>query len=98
MSRRAASGATPKPSASAASAELYDPAAGTFTPTGAMTTQRVFHVAAPLPDGHVLLAGGGGGMGSALSGGTPSDMLQSAESYDPGSGTFTAVALPAATP
>jgi WD40 repeat protein len=92
------SGATPKPSASAASAELYDPAAGTFTPTGAMTTQRVFHVAAPLPDGHVLLAGGGGGMGSALSGGTPSDLLQSAESYDPASGTFTAVTLPATTP
>ncbi len=92
------SGATPVPMASSTSAELYDPAAGTFSPTGALTTARVFHVAAPMPDGHVLLVGGDGGMSGALSGGTPTDLLKSAEAYDPASGTFSAVQLPPSAP
>ena len=63
------------------SAELYDPAAGTFSPTGTMTAQRSGHTATLLTNGKVLLVGGGGP-------GTTSN--SSAEIYDPASGAFTA--------
>ena len=62
-----------------ASAELYDPASGTFTPTGDMTVPRAFPTATLLPDGRVLIAGGWNG----------SNAVASAEIYDPASGTFT---------
>ena len=66
-----------------ASAELYDPADGTWVATGAMTEPRFFHTATLLPDGTVLVAGGD-------SGGATSPALASAELYDPVRGTWAA--------
>ena len=67
-----------------ASAELYDPATGTFTATGDMTTSRYAHTATLLPDGKVLIAGGGSR--NDLGSGVPA--FSSAELYDPSTGTF----------
>lgn len=52
-----------------ASAELFDPATGTFSAQGVgeMTTGRMTAAAAPLPDGDVLIAGGAGAAGELSS-------------------------------
>ena len=64
-----------------ASAELYNPATGTFAPAGSMTMPRSNHTATRLLDGRVLLAGGGT---------DGSNVTSSAEIYDPVAGTFRA--------
>jgi hypothetical protein len=57
-------------------AEIYDPAAGTFSVTGGMNTARFGHTATLLADGRVLVTGGG---------------TASAEVYDPVAGSFTPI-------
>jgi len=66
-----------------ASAELYDPATRTWSATGSMTDARAVATTTQLPDGRVLLAGGDDGSGG------PSSSVQTAELYDPGTGTWT---------
>ena len=56
------------------SAEVYNPATGTFSPTGNMTTPRFGQAATLLPDGTVLMTGGEIANGVALA---------SAELYTP---------------
>jgi len=62
------------------SAELYDPAANTWSLTGSMTDTRHGFTATPLSSGKVLVAGGG----------DSSVVVRSAELYDPTTGTWTA--------
>jgi len=57
-------------------AELYDPASGTFTSTGDMLAARAGHTATSLQNGNVLIAGGDG--------------PGSAELFDPSTGAFSA--------
>src|SRR5438128_4810644 len=63
------------------SAELYDPASGSWSATGSLNTAREFHTATLLPNGKVLVAGGSDG-----------GALTSAELHDPA----TAAAVPSA--
>ena len=69
------------------SAELFDPATGTFTPTGAMSTPRNTHTATLLNDGRVLITGGFLSLDSNF--GRYGSFGPSAEIYDPSTGTFT---------
>lgn len=62
------------------SAEVYDPASGTFAPTANdMASVRYFHAASRLADGRVLIVGGWG----------DGVRLASAEIYDPATNRFT---------
>lgn len=75
------------PSSILASAELYDPGTGTFSPAGNMTAARSMHASTTLADGRVLIVGGYGyGAGTATGAATA---LATAELYDPSTGSFT---------
>jgi hypothetical protein len=69
-----------------ASAEVYDPVSRTFTSTGSMTTPRDGHAAILLPDGRVLITGGEQSCQNCGNAGT--QVLSSAELFDPSTGTF----------
>lgn len=65
------------------SAEVYNPASGTFQTIDGMHEERADHVATLLPDGRVLITGG-----SRLAGAFLAD-LDTAEVFDPQTNTFT---------
>jgi Galactose oxidase, central domain/Kelch motif len=65
------------------SAEIYDPATGTWSSTGNLDTGRIGHTATLLPNGKVLVAGGRDRIASPFFG-----LADSAELYDPATGTW----------
>ena len=67
------------------SAEVYDPATGTFTPVGNMNDARQSHHLVKLLDGRILVVGGGAGPGLA-------NPLTSMEIFDPVTNMFTPAA------
>jgi hypothetical protein len=67
-----------------ASAELYNPSTGTWTVTGSMSTPRYQHTATLLKNGQVLVTGGLNG----AEGGEGTVSLDSAELYNPSTGTW----------
>ena len=66
------------------SAEVYDPATNSFSPTGSMGTARIGASAAALPDGRVLVVGG-----------SPDDLsaFASAEIFDPATNSFSSAGI-----
>src|SRR6478609_1156308 len=67
------------------SAELFDPAKGTFVATANMQSRRVGHSATLLPNGKVLIAGG---LAGRIREGGPGNVATT-EIYDPATGHFT---------
>lgn len=67
-----------------ASAEVYDPADGTWSATGALGSPRYGHTASVLVDGRVLVTGGSGCRRNC----TEADASATAEIYDPQSETW----------
>lgn len=67
-----------------ATAEVYDPATGTFSAVGPMAAPRNLHAASILPDGTVLVAGGAHELPTS---GQPAAASE-AEIFDPATGTF----------
>jgi hypothetical protein len=68
-------------------AELYDPAAGTWTATGSLGLARHDHSASLLPDGRVLVAGG-----TFVRSASSNASTETCEIYDPSTGVWSAAA------
>jgi Galactose oxidase, central domain len=64
-----------------ASAEIYDPASGSFSTTGSLTSARDSHTATLLNNGQVLITGGFAGVGDGSVG--PFSAIGSVELYTP---------------
>jgi N-acetylneuraminic acid mutarotase len=64
------------------SAELYDPATGSWSSAGTMNSPRFFHITTLLPNGKVLVASGSNNT-------DPLTPVKSGELYDPASGSWT---------
>ncbi|MGQ0520892.1 MAG: DUF7948 domain-containing protein [Actinomycetota bacterium] len=73
-----------------ATAELFDPATGTWSATGTMATSRYLHSAHLLRDGRVLVAGGRFCASPPPASCDFTQFTASAEIYDPATGAFTA--------
>jgi len=76
-------GISPASAVVLATAEIYDPATNTWSPTGSMNVARRSHTETLLPNGSVLICGGGDSV--STSGQMP---IQSCELYDPATGAF----------
>jgi N-acetylneuraminic acid mutarotase len=74
-----------------ASAELYDPVSGTWSPTGSMPNPHAGHTATLLPDGKVLIAGG------YVTTNFDEVRTATSEIYDPVTGVWTSTANSLAT-
>ncbi|WP_225826709.1 Kelch repeat-containing protein [Streptomyces naphthomycinicus] len=68
--------------------ELYDPVAGTWSPTGSLRLPRSGHQATLLTDGSVLVTGGAGLGARKARGHTPGSQWRT-ERYNPAAGTWT---------
>jgi hypothetical protein len=79
------------PPATLAYCELFDPATGSWTPTGELATARAGHQATLLPDGTVLVTGGDRA-GLRPDGTYDAHSLDTAERYDPATGRWVAAA------
>lgn len=70
-------------------AEVFDPATGSFAEVGALVTPRLNHFAVALADGRVLIGGGGHATSVDVgSGETELSVALQAELFDPTTGTF----------
>lgn len=79
---------TAPPGVVLATAEIYDPVTNTWTETASpMNSVRRSHAMSLLPDGRVLVTGGGTGVATASS-----PAIRAAEIFDPATGVFTPVA------
>ena len=67
-------------------AELYDPATDSWSPTGSMNVARRSHTQTLLPDGRVLICGGGDNVSTSAQ-----NAIASCETYDAATGMFTVV-------
>lgn len=74
---------------STSSAEIYDPATGSWSPTGALEVGRAEHSSVLLPDGRVLVSGGFVSVNPPGGGYMEFSTARTLEAYDPHSGAWT---------